>query len=320
MPAFFQTGEFYSLLVAFVWACGVILFRQSGRSVPPVPLNLFKGAVALVLLVPTLLVLGVPFFPADRTAGDWAMLLTSGVVGIAIADSLFFAGLNRLGAAGSAVVDCLYSPSVVLCAVVFLGEPFTVVLAVALGLMVTAVLLGAWTARVGDDVPTDSVREKRLGVLFAVAGVVLMAIGITLAKPVLNAGSTSVTWATAVRLAGGTGFLAVQGLLVSAHRPVVRRIFTPSREWKLLVPASVVGAYLAMIIWLAGMKHTHASISSVLNQTSTLFIPLLGWVFLREPLTRRIGAAILLGFGGAALLGVFPPHLKEALQAGLGGG
>ncbi len=319
MPHFFHTGEFYSLLVAFVWACGVILFRQSGQKVPPVPLNLFKSTMALVLLVPTLLVFGVPFLPAGVTWTDWALLLASGVLGIAVADSLFFASLNRLGVAGNAVVDCLYSPAVVLCAVLALGEPLTPVLAVALGLMVVAVALGTGVARrrapTNDtDVDAEQRHARRVGVTYGVLGIVLLAIGVTMAKPVL--GKVSVVWATAVRIGGATVFLAVQGQLPT-HRAVVRRIFTPSREWRLLLPAAFVGTYLSTIIWLAGMKHTHASIAGVLNQTSTIFLPILAWIFLREPITRRVSVAIGLGFMGAALLALLPPHLGESLQSGI---
>lgn len=315
MPAFFQSGEFYSLLTAFVWAFGVILFRRSGLTVPPVPLNLFKGALAFVLLVPTMAVLGVPFFPADKSWVDVTVLMVSGVVGIAVADSLFFASLNRLGAAGNAVVDCLYSPFVVLCAVVGLGEPLTAVLLVALVLMVAAVFLGTWEPHAAAPGDRERLRrEQRLGVLYGALAVALMAVGITMAKPVLN--RSEVLWATTVRLLGAVLFLGAQGLL-PAHRAVTKRIFTPSREWRLLVPASFVGTYVAMVLWLAGMKYTHASISSVLNQTSTLFTPILAWLLLKERLTRRIVFAIALGFAGAALLGLLPPHVHRGVRAGV---
>lgn len=332
-----QNGELLSVLTALVWACGVILFRQSGRTVPPVPLNLFKGAVGFVLLLPTLWLAGQPLVPSSATAADWIILAVSGVLGIALADSLFFASLNRLGVVGNAIVDCLYSPAVVLCAVVGLGEPLTPVLLISLALMVLAVFLGtgvatpvptqgpeaaqepapasepAHGAQRGDNAesninpnteqshgaPAPSAHERRLGVLYGVLGIVLMAVGITMAKPVLN--RSSVLWATEVRIGGALIFLAMQGLL-PRHRAVVARIFTPGAHWRLLVPASVVGTYLAMIFWIAGMKYTHASVASVLNQTSTLFLPLLGWFFLRERLTARSGAAVLLGFSGAALL------------------
>jgi drug/metabolite transporter (DMT)-like permease len=81
----------------------------------------------------------------------------------------------------------------------------------------------------------------------------------------------------------------------------VARCFRPSREWRVLVPAAVIGAYLAMVLWIAGMKYTFASTASVLNQTSAIFTLILATVFLRERLTVRKSLAILLGFAGGAI-------------------
>lgn len=298
MPDFFHTGEFYSLLCAVIWAFGVIMFRVSGLTVPPVPLNLFKGAVALLLLVPTMLIRGTSFVPARLDVLQWGQLMLSGVVGIAVADSIFFASLNRLGAAANAIVSCLYSPFVVLLAVVFLGEPLTVHLVLAAALMASGILLGTSRAALRATSAADRADRTR-GITYGLLSAALMAVGINLAKPVL--GHADVLWSTAVRLLGAVLFLGVQGLL-PAHRAVVWRIFTSVRQWRWLLPASVVGTYLAMMAWLAGMKYTHASISSVLNQTSTLLIPLLAWLLLRERMTWRIAAGALLGFAGAAIL------------------
>jgi drug/metabolite transporter (DMT)-like permease len=44
------------------------------------------------------------------------------VVGIALSDTFFFQCLNLLGASLTAVVDCLYSPFVILFSFLFLGE------------------------------------------------------------------------------------------------------------------------------------------------------------------------------------------------------
>ena len=49
-------------------------------------------------------------------------LFASGVVGIAVADTLVFAGLNILGAGRAAVVDCSYAPILVLFSFLLLGE------------------------------------------------------------------------------------------------------------------------------------------------------------------------------------------------------
>lgn len=292
-------GEFFSLLCAFIWAVAVIMFTRLGHSTPPVVLNLFKGCVALVLLPPTLLVLGTPFVPPHLPWTDWAQLVVSGVIGISIADSLFFASLNRLGAGRSAIVDCLYAPLVVLCGWLFLSDPVGWKILVAVTLMVCAIFIGTWDPK-GDPAHADATRT-RTGVALGALAMLLMAVGIVIAKPVLD--RSDLLWATLVRVAGATAFLGIQAML-PRWRKITLATFTPGRHWLLLVAAGFVGTYLAMITWLAGMKYTTVSISSILNQTSTLIVPLLAAVFLREPLTWRKLLAVSLGFAGTVLLNV----------------
>jgi drug/metabolite transporter (DMT)-like permease len=300
-----QTGEFYSAACALLWAIAVILFRKSGEQVSPVALNLFKDVLGLGLFVVTMLLVGLPFAPeadlkgAPVGAADWAVLLVSGAIGIGVADTLFFVSLNRLGAGRSAIVDCLYSPFVVLCAWVYLGEPVGVALLAAVALMTGAILVGAWVPdKKENGLGPEARRDLHLGVLLGIVSMALMAVGIVMAKPVLDRSETM--WATSVRLLGGIALMAVIGL-TRAHRADVLRAFRPGRQWMITVPAGVVGAYLAMLLWIMGMKYTYASVASVLNQLSAILVLALATVFLHERLTWRKALAILMGMAGGVI-------------------
>jgi drug/metabolite transporter (DMT)-like permease len=72
-------------------------------------------------------------------------------------------------------------------------------------------------------------------------------------------------------------------------------------SWKFTLSGSFVGTYLALIVWLAGMKYTEASVSSVLNQTSQIFIFILATIFLKEKITIRKALGISLAFAGIFL-------------------
>ena len=56
-------GILCSTGAALFWAAAVIMFKKSGETFSPMALNLFKGVVTLLLLVPTLWFAGVPLFP-----------------------------------------------------------------------------------------------------------------------------------------------------------------------------------------------------------------------------------------------------------------
>jgi drug/metabolite transporter (DMT)-like permease len=295
-------GDVLSVACAVFWSCATVLFRKSGERIPPVALNVFKNAVAFVLFAVTLPVVGVPFLPAAHPAGDWLVLLASGAVGIGIADTLFFACLNRLGAGGSAVVTCLYPAFTVLAAFAWLGEPIGPSLLLGGGLMIAAILVGTWEPR-APRTPAER-RQVTEGVIHGTLSVLFMAVAIVYAKPVLDRGNP--WWTTTVRILGGVVFLGVQGLL-PRHRAAVARAFRPDASWRVSVLGAFLGSYVAMILWIVGMTWTHVSTASVLNQTSTIFTLVLGVLFLRERLTLRKAAAVVLAFAGTAIVFLWAP-------------
>jgi drug/metabolite transporter (DMT)-like permease len=295
---FLEAGEFYALACAALWAVAVILFRKTGETIEPVALNLFKAVVGSSLFLITMLVLGAPLFPQSATLADWLVLLGSGALGIAVADSIFFASLNRLGAGRSAIVNCLYSPAVVLCSALYLGEPRGPWLFPAMLMMGAAILVGTWSPE--DDASGKEERSKlRLGVILGVVAMLTMAAGIVWAKPVLD--RSDPLWATTVRLLGGLIFLGIQGML-PRWRPGVVAVFRPGPHWKVAIPGAVIGTYFALFLWILGMTYTQTNTASVLNQSSTIFVLALATIFLREPLTWRRGAAIIIGMAAAVLV------------------
>jgi drug/metabolite transporter (DMT)-like permease len=295
-PFFPHAGEFYSALCALLWASGVILFKKSGESVPPVALNLFKDVIGMLLFVVVMLFMGLPIVSAHHPLKDWCILLLSGAVGIGLADTLFFASLNRIGAGRSAIVDCLYSPFIILCSFFFLDEKIGILLLLALVLMIAGIVIGTWKPEDASG-PAD-LKIMYVGVLLGAFSMLLMAVSISMAKPVLD--RTDPWWASTVRLAGGIALLAVQGM-TRKNRGPVWRCFRPGPHWKVVMPAAVLGGFLAMFFWIAGMKYTDTTVASVLNQLSTIFVIFFATLFLKEPLTKRKIIAILLGFGGGVI-------------------
>lgn len=289
---FYQTGEFYATTCALVWSVAVIFFRKSGDHFSPLALNVFKNLIALVALCSTLLVLGLPFLPTTASTQDWLVLFLSGVLGIGLADTLFFASLNRLGAGRSAIIDCTYTPFVVLASTLFLHEPRKWTLYVAVLAMVLAILIGEWNPSASRDRELPK-REVRLGILMGIGSMALMALGISLAKPVLDRAEP--WWASLVRLLGGL-FVLVFPLFKRVHRQDVLLSLRPHRAWRYAIPGALLGSYIAMILWILGMKYTQTTTAGVLNQLSTIFIMILAVVFLKEPFGIRKFIALLLGF------------------------
>jgi drug/metabolite transporter (DMT)-like permease len=287
-------GEILSVLAALIWAGSVVLFRKSARAYPPLALNFFKNIVAAVLLLATLLVVRQNLF-REAPLLDYALLALSGVLGVALGDTIFFKSLNIVGAGLSQIVSLAYSPFVILFTFVFLGERLTP------GDLVGAllILLGILLTTARTPAAGLSAHDLRRGVALATLAVAINALGVTIAKPVLN--RSPVLWATAVRLLAG---IAALMLLTAVSRPrrYLWSTLRPSPSWKVAIPAAVLGAYLAMIVWIGGMKYTQASTASILNQTSAVFVLPLAAVFLHEKITLRKAAAVAMALAGVVLV------------------
>ncbi len=293
LGSFRSLGEILALASGLAWAVAVVLFRVSGRSIHPVGLNLGKNVLGLVLIVPTLLLLGEPLAPAVPASAT-GLLLLSGVLGIAVSDTLFFNALNRLGASLTAIVDCFYSPFVIALSFLLLGERLTLVQLAGAALVVSAILTVSKEGKIEKLAPKD----LAAGIAYGIAAMFFTALGIVMVKPVLD--EVSIFWATLVRMAGGTAALALLLPALKTRRAVVAPLFD-RRNWKALVPAAFFGSYLSLILWTGGMKYAKASVAAVLSQLNTIFIVVIAAIFLRERLTGWKALAVVLAFVGAWL-------------------
>jgi drug/metabolite transporter (DMT)-like permease len=305
-------GQVFSLLAALTWAYALVLFKQSTVHISPIGLNLFKNAIGLVLLFATLAVMaaaGQEQFDTllHHSARDLGILMLSGIIGIALADTVFFYALNLIGVGLISIVDCAYAPSAIFFSWLMLGEKLAAWHYVGGAMVVAGVFIATRHER-----PANRTRGQIIaGMLLAMLAVCLMALGIVIAKPILD--DFPVVWATTLRMMAGAAVLALFALVGPGRRDCWT-VFRPSKSWKRAVPASVLGSYVCMLFWVAGMKFTYASIAAVLNQTSVVFASILAAVLLKEQFGPRNVLAIVLAMAGVALV-TFGEHMSDAWLA-----
>jgi drug/metabolite transporter (DMT)-like permease len=285
-------GEVFSLLTAIVWAVAMVLFKRSGDSIPPFALNLFRVGVSSVLFLVTL-----PFVSSltQFSLRDFGVLAASGIIGIAISDTLFHRGLNLMGASTTGIVDCLYSPFVAIFAMWMLGESLTLIQWLGLVLVIVAVLL----ASENSHDKNVSQRNLWIGVGYGVAAMLTVAFGVVIAKPILA--HTNIVWATSIRQFCALGVMVPVALLLKNRRETFA-VFRWGSHWRFALPGTLLGSYLALMLWLAGMKFARAGVAAVLNQTSTIWVLILAACFLGEKFSLRKAIATVLALGGILLV------------------
>jgi drug/metabolite transporter (DMT)-like permease len=287
-------GSLYALLTAVMWASAVMYLKRSGETIPPLALNVFRVVLSTVALLLTMLALRQEILrPAP--ARDYLILFASGVIAIAISDTLFLMALNRVGAGIMAIIDCLYAPAVVLFAFALLGERLGPWQSAGMVLVITGVLIAA------KHEPPEGVTARQIlvGSVYGVLSMATVALGIVIAKPVLN--YSPVLWATTMRQIGALVAMLIAALLMPRHRTIFA-FFRPARNWKYSVPGTLLGSYLALIFWIAGMKYSLAGPAAILNQTSSIYILVLASIFLKEPFTGRKVIATALAVTGIVLV------------------
>jgi drug/metabolite transporter (DMT)-like permease len=287
-------GIFFSLACALTWGFAVVLLRRAVVHVRPFELNLFRVTVTFPLLAVTALLIGNPALPAG-SAVDYLRLVASAVLGIVIADTLFHFCLRQVGAGITAIVDTLYSPMTVLFAFLLLGERMALrdyagMALISAGVLVTGTL----------HPPAGRTRAQLIeGILSGLSGIIVLALAIVIAKPALE--HFPVIWAAAFRQGVSAGVLLAVAL-ISRNRVRHLWVLRPSRVWRSMLPGALLGSYVSLTLWIAGMKYTLAGIAAILTQSSTAYILLFSVLFLKEPFTRRTALAAALSLAGVAMV------------------
>lgn len=287
-------GEFLSLLSAATWAVGVILYRQLGAILQPLQLSLLKNPLVLAMVLVAIPLVHGTALP-DFTATQMLIALGSGVIGIAIADTLYFRALNQLGAGRMGVLGNFYSPAVIVLSVLFLDERLTLMQFIGFGLVSLGVFLVA--ERRADDLGGGRALLK--GLAIGLVAILLMAVAIVMVKRTLEA--QPLLWVTALRMGGAVAGLWLVALLLRGRESALLPPLA-SVPWRKLLLAAFVGQFLSMVFWLGGYKFTSASVAAILNESSSVFILLLAWAWLKEPLSRRAMAGVALTIAGVGCM------------------
>lgn len=254
----------------------MVMFRYCGDSVPSSSINLYKNSLSFALMVPTVIIAGDSYL--GFSLNEYLIIASSGIIGIAVADTFYLEALKRLGAGRTGIVGSLYSPFVVIGSLIFLNESLSLLQWFGFASVMCGVLLVAW-----EQDHMVSAKHSLQGFAFGVAAIMMMAVAIIMVKPILESKPFFST--TALR----TGFALFAMIVVFFFQGKLFKIpqhFKGYTHWKTLTIASILGTYISMMFWLAGYKLTSAAISSILNETASIFILLLARLFIKESLSR----------------------------------
>ena len=292
------TGALAALAAALCWTLASSLWHRLPTSLSAVQLNLLKNLLALVLLAPALAL------QPWRVGWDPLLLLAaSGVLGIALGDSLYFAALRRLGTRRCLTLDAGGPAVTAVAGFLWLAEWPSPLQWLGVGLISLAVLLVARqkperSPAAGLAVPAAA---QRLGVLLALGALLCGSGGALLARAALRAGELDPLQSAVLRLAAASLVLLplLRGVPASPPRPRPAQ-----RRWPLWLAATLLGTSAGIALQQTALQHLPGALAVALMATAPVMaLPLAPLEGDRPGVTGVLAALLALGGVSCVVVG-----------------
>jgi drug/metabolite transporter (DMT)-like permease len=288
-PAAPTAGALAALVCALLWALSLTLYRDAIRQYGSRAINLFKCTVAAALFLVTWWwqSKAAPWRELQRLdpAELW-LLVMSGLVGLAIGDTVLFQAVKRLGTQRTLLIQCLAPVLTALLAWAWFHEE----LRPRQVLGIAATLAGiAWVIR--DRTANRSQGPATwLGLAVAGAAAAMQAFGILLQKPA--AAVVSPVAICAVRLPVAVCGLSILVLLAGPQRRrLAIAVWHDRPQLARLIPAAILGTYVAILLFTIAIASVPAGIVGSLSSTTPMFALPFAVLITRE----RFGPLSILG-------------------------
>ncbi|EEX32926.1 MULTISPECIES: DMT family transporter [Vibrio] len=288
-------GEIAALSAAVVWALATWIYSQFSHHFSAMQLNIVKGVGASGMMLVVMPWIEMPTMAISAT--HLAILAVSGIIGIAVGDSAYFASLKRIGANKTLLLESLAPPLSGVLALVALGSVLP--LQSWLGVLLTTLAV----TFVIFQPDASGEQTKWSGVGFGLLASVCQASGVVISHYALVAGDLPPLLGALIRLS--VGVLAVAMVIVlfeqkpfSSMRKHLGQLTKSAFLW--LLGAIFVGTFLALWLQQIALKHANPAIAQTLIATSPLFI-LFIYMLKGEKVTAKSIIGTLAAVGGISL-------------------
>ncbi|KZX55847.1 hypothetical protein A3712_05995 [Vibrio sp. HI00D65] len=293
-------GEVAAIGAAIVWACATWIYGQFGHRFSAMQLNIIKGFVASVMMLIVMPLIPMPEF--ELSANHFWILAISGIIGIAIGDSAYFAALKRIGANKTLLLESLAPPLSGVLTLMFLGAALT--LQSWLGVVITTLAVTFVVFQPSNSVSEDSTNQAQwIGIGYGLVASVCQASGVVISHYALVSGDIPPLLGALIRLT--IGVFAVMMIIPFVERKpyssIKRDLWDMTKLDKLwLLSAIFVGTFLALWLQQIALKNANPAIAQTLIATSPVFI-LVIYALKGEKVSKQSLIGTLAAVGGISL-------------------
>ncbi len=281
-------GATAALSSAASWSIGAIISRKLSQAVAAPALTWAKAIISIVLMLPVLAIVG--FQPL--THSGLSLLILSGVLGIAVSDTLFFAAIRHLGARDMVLLLAIGQVFTILLSVVFLHErPLPLEWLGIAGIIVGVMI-------VLQSSMSEPGSSGTRGIIFGLFSALAMSVSQIIIKPVINDQNWQlVLEAALIRIAVGAVGMTIVGLAGQSIKEWVKPLRDRKLAGLLVISACVVtfgGFYLSQV----AIAYGKVSVNSTLISTEPLFAMFLAAWLLKEKITTRAATGTAVTMAG----------------------
>ncbi|TKG04770.1 DMT family transporter [Vibrio sp. F13] len=265
-------GELAAIGAAIVWACATWIYGQFGHRFSAMQLNIVKGVVASGMMLLVMPLIPMPEF--ELSTNHFLILAISGVIGIAIGDSAYFAALKRIGANKTLLLESLAPPLSGVLALMFLGAVLTV--QSWLGVVITTLAVTFVVFQPSKSASDESNNKAQWGGIgYGLVASVCQASGVVISHYALVAGDIPPLLGALIRLTIGVFavMLIIPFVEKKPYSSIKRDLWEMTKLDKLwLLGAIFVGTFLALWLQQVALKNANPAIAQTLIATSPVFI------------------------------------------------
>ena len=277
--------EFLGIIAALgsaaSWAFATVVFDRLGKVMPYAGITFLKGFFSILLMLLLVLIIG-DF--KNISAHDVLILVISGIIGIAIGDTLFFKSLQDLGAKMQVLYFMLGQVVTMLLSFLLLGDVLSIEEYVGGIILLCGIVVVTWGRQ-------ESHPNKMRGIIGGFLSILCFSVSTIMIK--YTEEDIDVISATFYRMLAGTLIMTLFGLTTRK----MESWLLPLKEYKTLglflvnVVVLTIGGF---ILSMYAIKTISVSLASILSTTEPVFVLLLVYLINHEKVSKRelVGAVI----------------------------
>ncbi len=275
MVPFPLAGYAFALSAAFLWAVVAILYKNISTKISPWGISIGKSFFAIIYLALS------QYFVITRPIDEksFFLLILSGIFGITLGDTLFFASICTIHASLAVLLSTLIPTFTIFLAFFFLDEILTFQCLIGVFFTLSGIACATILSFKKTHLPGCSIKGVVLGTLSSF----FCAISIILSKKALL--YTSALHASLIRHTSALITLLFLGLISFKIKKWILPIVQEKEIIKKLSSIAFLGTFLGTWFYLIGLKLSSVSMVTVLSSTSPLFVIPLSSAFLKEKIS-----------------------------------